>query len=93
MNARWEVKWSECDGFDYVRGEAFGHQMTIEVYPSGESFRWRLEILNQATFGTSDTREGARADATQTAGRWLLNQSLASEFLAPSPGMRPGLAR
>ena len=43
--------------------------------------------------GRGNRRLGIEATVERLSRRPMLNQSLASEFLAPSPGMRPGLAR
>lgn len=85
---RWEIKWQSvgCWGWEHVSGEAFGCPLQIEVFPCGELFRWRLNALNQATTGTRETRDDARAAAIQTAARWLLNQALDAEFLALATG-------
>jgi hypothetical protein len=76
-----DLGWSEqtADGWEHVRGEAFGYPVLIEVYPCGDRFRWRATLLNQVVVGTGETREDARSTALQSAGRGLLRQAVGND--------------
>lgn len=84
-----EIKWSDQDehGYERVTGEAFGYPMRIEVYPRGDTFEWRLEMLNQAlTPRVSATREEARVSALRSAGEWLLVQAVHERHIGSRSG-------